>query len=149
MKPNLFIRETEHAVCVLNAFGSMPSDMLVVAKRHLPTLAEVPWEVHEDMSRLAWEAGRVLERRGAKRVYLAQLGSPADIPTSYAHAHVHVIPVTTTDESARPAVVLSWSSGVIAYDPGEGEALAASLAASFQESPSTVTGTFRRSKFRD
>ncbi len=76
------------------------------------------WEVHEDMSRLAWEAGRVLERRGAKRVYLAQLGSPADIPTSYAHAHVHVIPITATDESARPAVVLSWRSGVVTSRSG-------------------------------
>ena len=50
-----------------------------------------------------------------------------DLPTSYAHAHVHVVPVDEVDERARPAAVFSWSSGVVVYEPGEGEALAAEL----------------------
>jgi len=64
-------------------------------------------------------------------VYLAQLGSPEDLPTTYAHAHVHVIPLVDTGESARPAAVFSWTSGVPVYDPGEAETLAAALAAAF------------------
>ena len=50
-----------------------------------------------------------------------------DLPTSYAHAHVHVVPVDEVDERARPAAVFSWSSGVVVYEPDEGEALAAEL----------------------
>ncbi len=132
LTPGLFVRESEHAVCVLDAYAARPRHLLVVAKRHLTTLREVPWEVHADLSRLAWEGARVLEARGAKRVYIAQLGSPVDLPTSYAHAHVHVVPVDEVDERARPAVVFSWSSGVVVYEPGEGERLAAELGAALE-----------------
>ncbi|MBK8212842.1 MAG: HIT family protein [Myxococcales bacterium] len=128
LSPRLVVHETPHTVCVLDAFAARPGHLLVVARRHLRTLRDVPWEVHADMSRVAWRAARALEGRGAKRVYVAQLGSPVDLPTSYAHAHTHVVPVDEVDERARPAAVFSWSSGVVVYDPGEGEELAHTLA---------------------
>jgi diadenosine tetraphosphate (Ap4A) HIT family hydrolase len=135
LSPKLLVHETAHAVCVLDAFAARPGHLLVVARRHLCTLREVPWEVHEDMSRLAWRAARALEARGARRVYVAQLGSPIDLPTSYAHAHTHVVPVDEVDERARPAAVFSWSSGVVVYDPGEGEGIARDLARDLGEAP--------------
>jgi len=50
-----------------------------------------------------------------------------ELPQTYSHYHVHVIPVYETDERARPARVLSWSEGVVVYDDGEADGICREL----------------------
>ena len=121
------VRGYEHVEVFLDAFAARPGHLLLVTKGHYATFSEVPWPVYDELSRLSYAAGKLFEARGAKRVFVAQLGSPLDLPTTYAHAHVHVVPVDETDERARPAAVFSWSSGVLVYEEGEAEALALEL----------------------
>jgi len=52
-------------------------------------------------------------------VFTATLGAAVELPMTYSHYHMHVIPVYETDERARPARVLSWSEGVVVYDDAE------------------------------
>lgn len=129
------VRASRHAVCVLDRYGARPRHLLVLSKVHLESLSATSWEVHQDMARMAWEAGCVLEKTGhAKKVYLAQLGVVVDRLTSFAHAHVHVVPLDEIDERARPAVVFSWTSGVFVYDDDdEAQDVARSLARSWSD----------------
>jgi diadenosine tetraphosphate (Ap4A) HIT family hydrolase len=124
----LVVRESARSICSLDAFASRPGHLLVISKRHVETMRATPWDLQADMNRLAWEAARVLEDRGALRVYVAQLGSARDRPNTYAHAHLHVVPLDEAGESARPASVFSWSSGIWVFEEGEGEARALELA---------------------
>jgi hypothetical protein len=60
-------------------------------------------------------------------VYTAALGSSSELPMTYAHFHLHVVPVLDEGESARPAQVFSWSSGVVSYTETEAKELVSEL----------------------
>ncbi|MNC96194.1 hypothetical protein D3C83_134980 [compost metagenome] len=62
-----------------------------------------------------------------KRVYVAALGASTPLSTSYPHYHLHVVPIDTDGEDARPARVFSWSSGIVEYEPTEAPKLIARL----------------------
>ncbi|HYP75909.1 MAG TPA: hypothetical protein VER12_08145, partial [Polyangiaceae bacterium] len=65
------------------------------------------------------------------RVFTATLGAAVELPQTYSHFHVHVIPVYETDERARPARVLSWSEGVVVYDAREAAEICRGLSAAW------------------
>jgi hypothetical protein len=46
---------------------------------------------------------------------------------SFPHYHLHVIPIYEDDERARPARVLSWTSGVVVYEDDEAASLVSDL----------------------
>jgi diadenosine tetraphosphate (Ap4A) HIT family hydrolase len=119
------IRETEHGVVALDRFGSERGHLLVIAKRHVERETELPWPAYREIQRLAYDACHALRRAlSPRRVYVAALGAESPLPMSFPHYHLHVIPIYEVDERARPARVLSWSSGVIVYDESEALALA-------------------------
>jgi len=121
-----FIAESEHGVVLLDRFACRYGHLMVIPRRHVERWSELSWEVFMDVQRLCFEAARALDRSLAPaRVFTASLGAAVELPMTYSHYHMHVIPVPETDERARPARVLSWSEGVVVY--GDAEAVQLSL----------------------
>jgi diadenosine tetraphosphate (Ap4A) HIT family hydrolase len=118
------IAESAHAVVLLDRFACRYGHLMVVAKKHVERAADLSWDVFSDIQRLVFEANQALEACfKPARVFTATLGAAVELPMTYSHYHVHVIPVCETDERARPARVLSWSEGVVVYDDAEAEQL--------------------------
>jgi len=122
------VAENEAGIVVLDRYAATEGHLLVIAREHVERATAVDWPTYERLTRLVWEASRVLQRTlSPERIYTASLGAPQALPMSFPHLHTHVIPVYETGESARPAAVFSWSAGVTQYEPGEAEQLAESL----------------------
>jgi diadenosine tetraphosphate (Ap4A) HIT family hydrolase len=120
--------ESEHGAVLLDRFGARYGHLLVVAKRHVERASELGWAMYSELQRLVFDATCVADVRfKPARVFTATLGAAVELPQTYAHYHVHVIPVHETDERARPARVLSWSEGVVVYDDLEAERICAEL----------------------
>jgi diadenosine tetraphosphate (Ap4A) HIT family hydrolase len=115
-----FIAQNEHAVVLLDRFACRAGHLMIIPKRHVERLSDLPWDVFLAVQKLVYEAPRAIDAcfRPA-RIFTATLGAAVELPMTYSHHHVHVIPVYETDERARPARVLSWSEGVIVYDDDE------------------------------
>ncbi|HMY59133.1 MAG TPA: HIT domain-containing protein [Nitrospira sp.] len=124
-----FLAENAYAAAVLARFALRRGHLLVVLRRHLESLPAIEWEEYVAVQRLAWEASQALQQvLRPVRIFVAALGTTAKLPNSFAHHHVHVIPIEPGTEE-RPAQVLSWESGVYLYEHGEGAELAAELRA--------------------
>jgi diadenosine tetraphosphate (Ap4A) HIT family hydrolase len=114
------IVENRHALVVLDRFACRYGHLMVIPKKHVERMSELSWDVFSDVQRLAFEASRAVDVCfEPARVFTATLGAAVELPMTYSHYHVHVIPVSETDERARPARVLSWSEGVVVYDDDE------------------------------
>ena len=122
------IAESAHAVVLLDRFACRYGHLMVIAKQHAERATEFDWPVYSDIQRLAFDAIRVVEQCfEPARVFTATLGAAVELPMTYSHYHVHVIPVAETDERARPARVLSWSEGVLLYEDREAEGICQKL----------------------
>jgi histidine triad (HIT) family protein len=122
------LAERERAVAVIDRYACRRGHVLVVLRRHVEAIADLSWDEYADVQRLAWETSRALTRVLApKRIFVAALGSPVPLPMSFPHHHVHVIPLFDGGEIDRPAAVLTWSRGVLVYEPGEEQELASAL----------------------
>lgn len=131
------IVESSHAVVRLNRLACRYGHLLIIPRVHVERLSQVPWEVFSDVQRLTWEAARSIDSCiRPPRVFAASLGATVDLSMSYAHYHVHVVPVPETGERARPARVLSWSEGVVVYDDVEAQELCRQLREAW---PATVS----------
>jgi histidine triad (HIT) family protein len=129
------VAESADGVVLLDRFGSRPGHCLVIAKRHVEDTTALGWPVYAELQRLAYGACSALERALApRRTFVAVLGASEELPMSFPHFHVHVLPVFESDERARPAHVFSWSSGVLVYDDEEARELAARLRAAWPAS---------------
>ena len=128
------IASNAHGLVVLNRFGQRRGHLMVLSRRHVDHLHELDWTACAELQRLAYDANIALKRTLAPlRIFSAVLGTDAPIATSYAHLHVHVLPIHEADERSRPARVFTWSEGVYVYGEGEAEALAAELRAAWPE----------------
>lgn len=124
----LVVLEQRSGCVVLDRFGNRGGHLLVIAARHVERATELPWSQYSDLQRLAYDACHALEQVLApKRVYTAALGSSSELPMTYAHFHLHVVPVPDEGESSRPAQVFSWSQGVVTYDDAEAKELVSEL----------------------
>ncbi len=124
------VAESRHAVVMLDRFACRYGHLMVIPRRHVERMSDIDWEVFVDVQRLVFEAGRAVEACfKPARVFTATLGAAAELPQTYSHYHVHVIPVFETDERARPARVLSWSEGVVIYDDEEASEVCRQLVA--------------------
>lgn len=127
------IRETEHALVVLDRFAARPGHLLIVLREHHENVTQLGVELYLHLQRLAFDATRVLESElGPTRVYIAALGAPNAVTMSFPHVHLHVIPLFERDESTRPARVFSWTDGVVLYDDEEAHELATRLRATWE-----------------
>lgn len=135
-RPEHVVAENEHAVARLNLLPCREADFMVVTRRHVERALEVHWAEQVALHELAHRGARILEaERGARRVYVAQLGAVDDLPMTFPHVHLHVVPLYAGGEEARPARVFSWSANVGVYEPAEAEALAGWLRAAFARTP--------------
>ena len=133
---NLVVAENDHATLRLNRLPSRRSELMVILRRHAEQNADVRPDEYLALYSLAHRAACTLERhRGALRVFVAQLGAPDEVLTSYPHVHVHVLPLYEGGDASRPARVFSWSDAIHGYDDGEAEAEAASLRHAFGREP--------------
>jgi diadenosine tetraphosphate (Ap4A) HIT family hydrolase len=123
------IASNEHAVVLLNRFAQRRAHLLVASREHVEHVHQMDWTAYSAMQQLAHQASCVVQRLfSPERVFIALLGRSSLPPVpSYAHLHVHVIPVYERDERARPARVLSWGEGVVIYEDVEARALADQL----------------------
>ena len=129
------VAESRHAVVMLDRFACRYGHLMVIPRVHIERMSELDWEVFVDVQRLVFEAARTVEARfEPARVFTATLGAAAELPQTYSHYHVHVIPVFDTDERARPARVLSWSEGVVIYDDEEASGMCRELRSSWARS---------------
>jgi diadenosine tetraphosphate (Ap4A) HIT family hydrolase len=126
------LAENEHAVAVLDRYATRRGHLLVVLRRHVEAVTDLGWDEYAGAQRLAWEGARALGRVLApRRVFVAALGSSAPLPMTFAHHHVHAIPLHDGGEEDRPAAVFTWASGVYVYEPEEARELAAALRAAW------------------
>jgi diadenosine tetraphosphate (Ap4A) HIT family hydrolase len=134
-RTDTIVVERQHAAVVLDEYAATEGHLLVILRDHAESAAQLDWPVYASVSRLVWEAQGVLETvLHPARVYTATLGAARELPMSFPHHHVHVIPVYATDERARPAHVFSWSAGITRYEPGEAARLAQRLRKAWPES---------------
>jgi diadenosine tetraphosphate (Ap4A) HIT family hydrolase len=126
------LAESERGVALLDRFGSRPGHAIVIAREHVEETTKLGWSTYAELQRLAYDAATALERALAPaRTFVAVLGASAQLPMSFPHFHIHVLPVYETGEGARPAHVFSWSAGVLVYDDEEARELAARLRAAW------------------
>jgi diadenosine tetraphosphate (Ap4A) HIT family hydrolase len=125
---SMLIAESTHGAVLLDRFGCKYGHLMVIAKQHVERASALDWTVYADLQRLVFDATCVIDAcLKPARVFTATLGAAVELPQTYSHYHVHVIPVYETDERARPARVLSWSEGVVVYDDAEAEGICAEL----------------------
>jgi diadenosine tetraphosphate (Ap4A) HIT family hydrolase len=114
------IASSEHAIAVLDRFACRPGHVLVILRRHVEKLAELPWLEYAALQRLAYDVAGALDRVLApRRIYVAALGSAVPLATSFPHVHLHVIPLVDGGEVDRPANVLTWANGMYVFEDGE------------------------------
>lgn len=127
-----FIAESRHSVVLLDRFACRFGHLMVIPRSHVEHLSGLSWELFADVQRLCFEAARAIDRHLAPaRVFTASLGAAVELPMTYSHYHMHVIPVFETDERARPARVLSWSEGVVVYADAEARQISEALRAAW------------------
>ena len=123
------IRQGAHAVVLLDRFASRYGHLLIIPHQHFERLSDLPWEIFADVQKLTFEAARAIDHFfKPARVFTASLGAASELPMTYPHYHMHVIPVYETDERGRPARVMSWTEGVGVYDDAEARELCQKLA---------------------
>ncbi len=119
-------------VALLDRFGSRVGHAIVIAKEHVEETTRLGWPTYAELQRLAYDATTAIERvLSPARTFVAVLGASAQLPMSFPHFHVHVLPVYETGDGARPAHVFSWSAGVLVYEDDEARELAARLRAAW------------------
>jgi len=129
---SMLVAESAHGVVLLDRFACRRGHLMVVAKQHVERASSLSWSVYCDLQRLTFDATCVIDACfEPARVFTATLGAAVELPQTYPHFHVHVIPVYETDERARPARVLSWSEGVVIYDDAEAEEMCRNLRAAW------------------
>ena len=125
---SMLVAESAHGAVLLDRYGCRRGHLLVVAKQHVERASALDWETFVDLQRLVFDATSVVDAHfKPARVFTATLGAAVELPQTFPHYHVHVIPVYETDERARPARVLSWSEGVVVYDDAEADGICREL----------------------
>ncbi|MFK7989039.1 MAG: HIT family protein [Sandaracinaceae bacterium] len=110
---------TPHAVATFTPYPVRWGHGLVTLRRHVVRLSEVTATEWADAAELARQFGCALSGvLDPARVYVAALGTDLDdLPMSFRHLHLHVLPVP--ESGARPREVLTWAHGVYVGTAGE------------------------------
>lgn len=120
--------ESTHAVAVLDRLAASRGHSIVIAKRHVERVGAFAPEEWLDLQRLVLDVtARIESTLEPTRVYVASLGSPTALRTTFPHVHVHLVPIYGSEDRWRPARVFTWQEGVWVYDDSEAAALAETL----------------------
>lgn len=132
----LVVAHEESVTLVLDRFASARGHLLAILRKHEEHVAALTSEEYLALQRVAHRASvAVTQLLAPRRTYIAVLGAPSAVGTSFPHVHAHVVPLTGDDADARPARVFSWSEGVYVYDPGEAEQLVKELSLTYAALP--------------
>lgn len=129
--PRRVVVERDGVWVLLERFAVRRGHLVVVPEEHATGVAQLSSARWAAIQQLAWRATVAVERAlSPRRTFVASLGTVEDVPTSFPHVHVHVLPVFEAGADARPSSVLSWGPGVFVYDDDEADDLVAALRAS-------------------
>jgi diadenosine tetraphosphate (Ap4A) HIT family hydrolase len=107
---DLVLHRGPRTLTIVARYAVRPGHLLVIARAHAASIAELDEAAWMEASRIARRAAVAVERAlSPGRVFVASLGSPDELPMTSAHVHLHVVPV---EPGARPAEVLTWARGV-------------------------------------
>jgi diadenosine tetraphosphate (Ap4A) HIT family hydrolase len=145
------VKRTEICTITLERFARSKGHLLVVLNDHaerVEALSEATYlRLQQATHRAAKALRTVLQPR---RVYIASLGAPgangsdatsdfAPKANTFAHVHMHILPIYEESEASKPANMFSWAYGSLLYDEGEAEALSRSLRAALEAPTSCET----------
>jgi histidine triad (HIT) family protein len=99
--PATVVHETPNTTSFRDIDPQAPTHVLVVPKRHVPTLAELADVSPEELAEVVRAVGDVARMEGLERGYRAVFNTGPDAQQSVFHAHVHVV-------GGRP---LTWPPG--------------------------------------
>ncbi|MDF2092754.1 histidine triad nucleotide-binding protein [Knoellia sp. 3-2P3] len=99
--PATVVHETPNTTTFRDIDPQAPTHVLVVPKRHVPTLAELADVSPEELAEVVRAVGDVARMEGLERGYRAVFNTGPDAQQSVFHAHVHVV-------GGRP---LTWPPG--------------------------------------
>ena len=112
---SLRVRDDEHAVVVLDRYASTRGNLLVVLRRHVERISELPLATHLEVQRLVFELTDA-ERSHAPTIYTRRSAHPCTAAAGAAIAFpISRARVRSERESARPATVFS-GRGILALD---------------------------------
>jgi histidine triad (HIT) family protein len=90
--PATVVREDDHTVAFRDVDPQAPTHVLVVPRRHVPTVADLAREAPDEVAPLMAAAAGVAELEGVARSgYRAVFNTGKDAQQSVLHAHVHVL----------------------------------------------------------
>ena len=99
--PATIVHETPNTTTFRDIEPQAPTHVLVVPKRHVPTMAELTEVSPEELAEVIRAVGDIARMEGLERGYRAVFNTGPDAQQSVFHAHVHVI-------GGRP---LTWPPG--------------------------------------
>lgn len=131
----LCLAHTDRATVRLSRYPTRWGHVLVIPRAHVERFEALDEDTWLEATKLAHRAARALERvLRPSRCYVASLGtSEPELPMTFPHLHVHVIPVD--EPGARPSEVLTWQHGLYDGTDDEWRELHAALVAAWRASP--------------
>ena len=116
----------------LSRFPVQWGHVMIVPRVHVERFGALELATWLRTNELAHRAASALEAAlTPSRCYVASLGAArADLPMTFPHVHINVIPVF--DPDARPREILTWQHGVLEASEEEWEALRATLSRSWE-----------------
>lgn len=89
--PATIVHETPNTTTFRDIEPQAPTHVLVVPKRHVPTMAELTDVAPEELAEVIRAVGDVARMEGLEGGYRAVFNTGPDAQQSVFHAHVHVI----------------------------------------------------------
>ena len=89
--PATIVHETPNTTTFRDIEPQAPTHVLVVPKRHVPTMAELTDVAPEELAEVIRAVGDVARMEGLDSGYRAVFNTGPDAQQSVFHAHVHVI----------------------------------------------------------
>jgi histidine triad (HIT) family protein len=89
--PATIVHETPNTVAFRDIEPQAPTHVLVVPKRHVPTMVELTDVAPEELAEVIRAVGDVARMEGLERGYRAVFNTGPDAQQSVFHAHVHVV----------------------------------------------------------
>jgi diadenosine tetraphosphate (Ap4A) HIT family hydrolase len=145
------VKQTESCTIALDHFARSKGHLLVILNDHIERVEDMRESDYLRLQQHTHQAARALSMvLKPRRLYIASLGSPgadgteastAFTPKSntFAHVHMHILPIYEESEASKPANMFSWTYGSLLYEEGEAEELSRSLRTALEAPTSCET----------
>jgi histidine triad (HIT) family protein len=89
--PSTVVHEGEHTFAFRDVDPQAPTHVLVVPRRHIPTVAALTSEAPDELAAVMTAVSEVAAQEGLDGGYRAVFNTGKDAQQSVFHAHVHVL----------------------------------------------------------